>query len=105
MTQPEWELKVVAMGERYAFGVDEPWKAWVAYAKAGWDTITKPGPWPNKWLPRLFFFLQKKIGCGCQDRFGMPFWLVGEFTTNFRTYFSGDWDVHWGLRAFDPWPF
>lgn len=29
------------MGERYAFGVDEPWKAWVAYAKAGWDTITR----------------------------------------------------------------
>ena len=24
-------------------------------------------------------------------------WLwVGEFTTHFRTYFSGDWDVHWG---------
>ena len=22
--------------------------------------------------------------------------LVGEFTTHFRTYFSGDWDVHWG---------
>ena len=22
---------------------------------------------------------------------------VGEFTTNFRTYFSGDWDVHWGM--------
>ena len=21
---------------------------------------------------------------------------VGEFTTHFRTYFSGDWDVHWG---------
>ena len=20
---------------------------------------------------------------------------VGEFTTHFRTYFSGDWDVHW----------
>ena len=19
-------------------------------------------------------------------------------------YFSGDWDVHWGVRAFDPWP-
>ena len=31
------------MGERYAFGVDEPWKAWVAYAKAGWDTITRRG--------------------------------------------------------------
>ena len=25
-----------------------------------------------------------------------PFWLVGEFTTHFRTYLSGDWDVHWG---------
>ena len=23
-------------------------------------------------------------GCGCQNRFGMPFWLVGEFTTHFR---------------------
>ena len=21
---------------------------------------------------------------------------VGEFTTHFRTNFSGDWDVHWG---------
>ena len=21
---------------------------------------------------------------------------VGEFTTHFRTCFSGDWDVHWG---------
>ena len=21
---------------------------------------------------------------------------VGEFTTHFRTYFSGDWDVAWG---------
>ena len=26
----------------------------------------------------------------------VPFWLVGEFTTHFRAYFSGDWDVHWG---------
>ena len=22
--------------------------------------------------------------------------LVGRCTTHFRTYFSGDWDVHWG---------
>ena len=29
------------MGMRYAFGVDEPWKTWVAYAKAGWDTIVR----------------------------------------------------------------
>eukprot|EP00435_Cladocopium_sp_Y103_P034524 s684_g8.t3 len=40
--QPKTDsVPVVAMGERYAFGVDEPWKAWVAYAKAGWDTITR----------------------------------------------------------------
>ena len=30
-----------------------------------------------------------------------PFWDpilvgIGEFTTHFRTYLSGDWDVHWG---------
>ena len=24
-----------------------------------------------------------------QNRFGIPFWLVGEFTTHFRTDFSG----------------
>ena len=35
---------------------------------------------------------------------GIPFW--GRCTTHFRTYFSGDWDVHWGydLATFDPWP-
>ena len=27
---------------------------------------------------------------------GIPFWLVGECTTRYRLYFSGDWDVHWG---------
>ena len=26
----------------------------------------------------------------------IPFCLVGEFPTHFRTYFSWDWDVHWG---------
>ena len=25
---------------------------------------------------------------------------VGEFTTHFRTYFGGDWDVHWGYGIF-----
>ena len=38
-----------------------------------------------------------------QHRFGIPFW--GRFTTHFRTYFSGDWDVHWGYDLdCDPWP-
>ena len=32
----------------------------------------------------------------------VPFW--GRCTTHCRTYFSGDWNVHWG-RAFDPWPY
>ena len=31
-----------------------------------------------------------------QNRFGIPFWLVGDFTTHFRAYFSADWDVYWG---------
>ena len=26
---------------------------------------------------------------------------VGEFTTYFAAYFSGDWDVHWGLTDLD----
>ena len=41
-----------------------------------------------------------QIGCGVKPVLGSHFG-VGEFTTHFRTYFSGDWDVHWG---FDPWP-
>ena len=35
-------------------------------------------------------------GSGGQNRFGIPFWLEGEFTTHFSRDFSGDWDVHWG---------
>ena len=30
---------------------------------------------------------------------------VGEFTTHFRTYFSGDWDVHWGHGILTPWQY
>eukprot|EP00413_Alexandrium_margalefii_P001663 CAMPEP_0204512814 /NCGR_PEP_ID=MMETSP0661-20131031/1157_1 /ASSEMBLY_ACC=CAM_ASM_000606 /TAXON_ID=109239 /ORGANISM="Alexandrium margalefi, Strain AMGDE01CS-322" /LENGTH=872 /DNA_ID=CAMNT_0051517945 /DNA_START=30 /DNA_END=2648 /DNA_ORIENTATION=+ len=35
------QVPVVSLADRYAFGVDEPWKLWAAYAKAGWDTGTK----------------------------------------------------------------
>lgn len=35
------QIPVVSLAERYAFGVDEPWKLWTAYAKAGWDTIIR----------------------------------------------------------------
>ena len=46
-----------------------------------------------------------RYGCGGQNRFGIPFWLLGEFTTHSRTYFSGwiESDVHWGCDlGFDP---
>ena len=30
--------------------------------------------------------------------------ILGKVTTHFRTYLSGDWDVHWGYDLdFDPW--
>ena len=39
-------------------------------------------------------------GGGQNGYFGIPFFLVGvgEFT-NDRTYFCGDWDVHWGCSS------
>ena len=41
-------------------------------------------------------------GCGGQNPYHFG---IGEFTTHFRTYFSGDWDVYWGYDLdFDPWP-
>ena len=40
----------------------------------------------------------EKMGCVGQNRFGFdPMLGVGQFTAHFRTYFSGGWDVHWGL--------
>ena len=47
----------------------------------------------------------RPFGCGGQNRFGIPFWVVGEFTTHFRTYFSGWIGMFTGVRASDPWPF
>nr|AQS99289.1 type I polyketide synthase [Gambierdiscus excentricus] len=35
------QVPVVSLSDRYAFGVDEPWKLWTGYAKAGWDTQTR----------------------------------------------------------------
>ena len=40
---------------------------------------------------------QRSIKMAVGQNEGIPFWLVGEFTTRFRTYFSGDWDVHYVL--------
>ena len=42
-------------------------------------------------------------GCGSQNRFGIPFWLVG--APPILEPISGDWDVHCGYDLdFDPWP-
>ena len=54
-----------------------------------------------------FRSMPQNRGCGGQIRFGIPFWLVGEFTTHFFLDFRGIGfpDVHWGCDlAFDPWP-
>ena len=46
-----------------------------------------------------------KTRCGRGSKPLGSYFGAGEFTTQFRTYFSGDWDVHWGYDlAFDPWP-
>ena len=38
-----------------------------------------------------------------EARFGIPFWVGAPL--HFRTYVSGDSDVHWGYDLdFDPWP-
>ena len=42
--------------------------------------------------PRLFSLLFYDMAVG-QHQWDLG---VGEFTTHFRTYFSGDWDVHRG---------
>ena len=49
-------------------------RKWLWLSEPFWDPILGQ----NQWDPILGY-----LG-------------VGEFTTYFRTYFSGDWDVHWG---------
>ena len=52
-------------------------------------------PWRAQGVDGLVGFVEPTgPGCGGQNRFGIPFWLVGEFTT----HFSG------GTGDFDPWP-
>ena len=38
---------------------------------------------------------KRRFGCGSKPM--VPFW--GRCTTHFKTYFSGDWDVHWGYGS------
>ena len=58
-------------------------------------------------VPGLALWLWVKIkppGYGCGSKPMVPFW--DRCTTHFRTYFIGDWDVHWGYDSdFDPWPY
>ena len=46
--------------------------------------------------------LHDRYGCGCQNCFGIPFWLVGEVTTH-SSLFGWDWDVHWANGQMSFW--
>ena len=47
----------------------------------------------NKWGGKRFLFARN----GWVITNGIPFWLVGEFTTHFSLIILvGDWDLHWG---------
>ena len=53
-------------------------------------------------LPYLPFACTPGLFCRYHNTNGIPF--LGRCTTHFRTYFSGNWDVHGGYDlAFDPW--
>ena len=84
------------VGEIESAGADRC-PLWIGLAKNRW-----PG---CRWVS---FHLPRPSGCRCQNRFGIPFWLVGEFTTHFRLpiLVVGLGPVHWGLTDvdFDPWP-
>ena len=59
-------------------------------ALAPLQLLVDHGPWT---------FSAREQHASVQNRFGIPFWLTGEFTTHFcRTYFSGwiESDVHRG---------
>ena len=49
----------------------------------------------RKWKKGPFYMLFQGESAVGQNLMASHFG-VGEFTTHFRTYFSGDWDVHWG---------
>ena len=56
-----------------------------------------PGKWNRGLKPVVlqWFNFDPYLAVMFKTVLGSPFWLVGEFTTHFRTCFSGDWDVHW----------
>ena len=63
-----------------------------------------PGPWPDRFVLVAGWFCMAVV----VKTNGIPFWLVREFTTHFRTYLSGliESDVHWGYDLeFDPGPY
>ena len=64
---------------------------------------------PSEWVTTVTLAEKQTLGQEAHMAVGqnrsVPFWLVGEFTPHFRTYFSGFWDVHRGYDlGFDPRP-
>ena len=82
-----WAKKGLEIGKRFIAGRKCPWPA----GKVGMTPI-------HKHLWSLLFgtpeCTSKQNMAMAQNRFGIPFW--DRCTTHFRTYCSGDWDVHWG---------
>ena len=70
--------------------------------KIGWTVRPQPklwsfllGCWDFNFLPTSGLSTKPlKVKLWVKTN-GIQYWLVGEFT-HVRTYFSGDWDVHWG---------
>ena len=95
-TPAEWPYKTA-----------DGWGCAVAMVSFYWD----PGQdWVfSFWLPfntsKKMDPPTKKRAAGQGSKPMVSHFGVGEFTTHFRTYFSWDWDVHWGYDLdFDPWP-
>ena len=65
----------------------DPFNPWVLGADRAHRSVTRmPGGGHSQSLPssgRSASPKTERRGCGCQTRFGIPFWLVGEFTTHF----------------------
>ena len=67
-------------------------KSW-GYKLRGFQSLVFHLPFGTILVP---FFLSHSHVAVVVKTVLVPCWLVGEFTTHFRIYFSGDWDVHWG---------
>ena len=67
---------------------------WVALVNGNMDQNPQSNSWWFIFDPYPFGVISTCLVV--KTVLGSHYWLVGEFTTHFRTYFSGDWDVKTG---------